>query len=105
MNVMLLIRQHPLLFADLKNLGVSHNTVHRVASALSTQLTDTPPREEGRGPAFAVIDADEFVRRTSAAPIATELDIAPALVQSMILMIAPWIDRFVQPGAYGRLQA
>ena len=100
---MLLIRQHPLLFADLKNLGVSHNTVHKVATALSTQLNDAPPRAEAG--LIAALDADEFVRRTSAAPIAAELDIAPALVQSMILMIAPWIDRFVRPVAYGRLHA
>ncbi len=101
---MLLIRQHPLLFADLKNLGVSHNTVHKVASALSRQLSERPPRAVERL-RITALDTNEFVRRTSAAPIADELGIAPALVQSMILMIAPWIDRFVQPPSYGRLQA
>ena len=60
MNVMTLIRQHPLLFADLKNLGLSHNTLHHAATILSVQLGGSA--EYNLCNVFASMNAREFIR-------------------------------------------
>lgn len=92
MNIMSLIHQHPLLFADLKNLGLSHTELRNLAQTVTIQLGG----ERGNNLCYvlASLDCREFARLTDPSEIARRAQIAPSLAQSAILTIAPWIDRF-----------
>ena len=92
MNIMSLIHQHPLLFADLKNLGLSHSELQTLARTVTVQLGGQ--NENNLCYVLAALDCREFVRLADTTEIAERASIAPSLAQSAILTIAPWIDRF-----------
>lgn len=92
MNIVTLLQQHPLLCADLKNLGLSRRHMHNAAIEISQQLGGN--QEFNLCYVLAALNSREFVRTIDAAPIATSLDISAALAQSIVLMIAPWVERF-----------
>lgn len=92
MNIMSLIHQHPLLFADLKNLGLSHAELNALARTVTMQLGGES--DHNLCYVLAALDCNEFIRLADTSEIATRAKIAPSLAQSAILTIAPWIDRF-----------
>ncbi len=92
MNFVTLLQQHPLLRADLESLGLSHNRMQDAAVEISGQLGG-----EAQYNLCYVISAlfsKEFVRMIDAASLAKRVNITPSLAQSVILVIAPWVDRF-----------
>ena len=92
MNIMSLIHQHPLLFADLKNLGLSHDELQTLAHTVTLQLGGET--DHNLCYVLAALNCSEFIRLADTGEIAQSAKIAPSLAQSAILTIAPWIDRF-----------
>ena len=92
MNVLTLIQRHPLLHADLKNLGLGSGALSALASSLTTQLGGDP----GKNLCFVLsaLNCQEFVRIVSAAEVAAEAGISPTLARTAVATIAPWVDRF-----------
>lgn len=92
MNVMTLIKQHPLLYADLKNLGFSGKTLDAAAEQISAQLGGAP----GSNLCYVLsaLSSEEFVQLINPAEVATESATTPAVAQSMVFMLAPWIGQF-----------
>jgi len=92
MNVMTLIRQHPLLYADLKNLGLNSEALNAAARQISAQLGGAP----GSNLCYVLsaLSSHEFVQLINAAEVATESDTTPAVAQSMVFMLAPWVGQF-----------
>ena len=95
MNVYTLIQQHPLLHADLKNLGITSCTLRQVAADLSAQLgPDSNDSGHNLSYVFAALDRRTFVRLVNTRRLAEAGQIQPAKAQSIVLLIAPWIDAF-----------
>lgn len=92
MNILTLIHQHPLLAADLKNLGISHAELQAIANAITIQIGGQGSQNLCR--ILAGMGSREFVHLTNASDVAQTAAIEPALAQSAILLIAPWINRF-----------
>ena len=92
MNIITLLQQHPLLCADLENLGISRQHMYDAAEEITRQLG-------GNGSfnlcyVLAALNGKEFVRSVDSRSIAEQLDLSPSLAQSMVLLIAPWVERF-----------
>ena len=92
MNIMNLIQQHPLLFADLKSLGLPTITIQRVADEISVQLGGS--KDFNLCFVLSALDRRGFMEATNVAEIAKVTSLPPSLVQSMVLTVAPWVDRF-----------
>ncbi|MEM7100745.1 MAG: hypothetical protein AAF541_20955 [Pseudomonadota bacterium] len=92
MNIMNLIQQHPLLFADLKGLGLPTTAIHRIAKEISVQLGGS--EEYNLCFILTALNSDEFVANTNVAEIANHTHTPACLVQSVVLTLAPWVDRF-----------
>ena len=87
-----LIQQHPLLFADLKGLGLPTTSIHRIADQISVQLGGS--EDYNLCYILTALDSKQFVANTDVANIAMQTHTPPCLVQSVVLTLAPWVDRF-----------
>ena len=92
MNITTLIRQHPLLLADLKNLGLTHRQLNTLALIVGEQLGGNA--NYNLCYIFAALTTREFVAAVDVQALATHLNTSPALAESAVLMLAPWIGRF-----------
>ena len=88
----MLINRHPLLFADLQGLGLSHSQVDGLAGELCTQLGGS--RDFNLCYVLAALNRADFMRAVDISAIADRLSINPALAQAAVMTIAPWVDRF-----------
>ena len=87
MNILSLIHQHPLLFADLKNLGLSHSELDSLAHTVTSQLGGKD--DQNLCYVLAALDCREFVRLTDTSEIAARIGIDTALAQSARLDNGP----------------
>jgi hypothetical protein len=96
MNVATLIKQHPLLTADLRNLGLTNRTLHAVADDISTQLSGDKQGHKSFNLCYIFngLSSGEFVKAVDAKKVAEEANLSPALAQTIVLTIAPWVDKF-----------
>ena len=92
MNIMTLIQRHPLLMADLRNLGLSHSHLDDMADNISTQLGGA--KDFNLCYVLTALDCKEFVRSIDIHAVANFMNIAPSLAQSAVLTLAPWVGRF-----------
>ena len=83
MNIMNLIQHHPLLFADLKGLGLPTITIQRVADELSMQLGGS--KDFNLCFVLSALDRRRFLDATDVAEIAK----ATSLPRSSDLVLAP----------------
>lgn len=92
MNVSSLIKQHPLLTADLQNLGLNNRTLNVVADDISAQLGGN--RSPNLCYVLSTLSCGEFVQAVDTTKIADEANISPAIAQAIVQTIAPWVDNF-----------
>ncbi|MEM7000992.1 MAG: hypothetical protein AAF529_09400 [Pseudomonadota bacterium] len=92
MNIQSLIHQHPLLFADLRALGLSLTHLNKIAANLSAQLGGAP--DFNLCYVLAALDGREFTRAIDVRELAAKSEITSALAQAVVLTIAPWVARF-----------
>ena len=92
MNIMNLIQQHPLLYADLKSLGLATTTIRELADTLSVQLGGRP--DFNLCFVLTALDSRDFVHSIDIAEVSKKMGLAPSIVQSAVLTMAPWVDRF-----------
>ncbi len=92
MNIMTLIQRHPLLMADLRNLGLSHRHLDDMAENISTQLGGAP--DFNLCYVLTALDCKEFIRSIDINAVAQFMKIRPSLAQSAVLTLAPWVGRF-----------
>ncbi|MEQ8692278.1 MAG: hypothetical protein RIC89_15765 [Pseudomonadales bacterium] len=92
MNLVSLLDRHPLLRADLTQLGLSIPDIQDVARLITLQLGGST--ELNLCYIMADLDREAFVRSVDVTPIATQLEISPSLAQSAVLLFAPWIEQF-----------
>ena len=92
MNVMTLIRKHPLLGADLHNLGVANTTLNEVADTVTEQLGGS--RDYNLCYVLSTLNSREFVRCIDVHALAKRARIPESLAQSIVLTIAPWVNQF-----------
>lgn len=92
MNIHSLIARHPLLHADLCDLGLSHIQVHHVAKEICCQLVGTS--EFNMCYVLSALNCTDFVKALDATQIAGYAGIHPSVAQSAVMTIAPWVDRF-----------
>lgn len=92
MNVINLIRQHPMLSADLQSLGLPHTRLVALADNISAQLGGG--YQQNLYQVLSALTSTDFVRRVNVSTLASDSDISPVLAQSAILMIAPWVGQF-----------
>ncbi len=92
MNFVTLLQQHPLLRADLKSLGLSHNHMHNAAVEISSQLGGS--EQFNLCYVMSALNRKEFVRVIDASLLARQLGITPSLAQAAVMMFAPWVDEF-----------
>ncbi len=110
---MRLIRQHPLLIADLRDLGLADAQVDCVARYLSLQLgpvkhMHTSEQLSERAEynlcyVLEALDTRTFTKAIDTKLLAEHASLTPAFAQSIILMIAPWVDRFKPKVSSGNL--
>ena len=92
MNMFALIRQHPLLFADLKHLGIPTIKIRSLADEVSQQLGgDQAPN---LSLVLNSLNSEQFVAATDVSLLADRTGLAPSTVQSCVLLMAPWVGRF-----------
>ena len=91
MNLNLLIERHPLLHADLRNLGLSYRHVLAVGRRISAQLGGI---NGNLSHVLERLDRAGFVAAVDVQDIASEAGITPALAQASVFTIAPWVERF-----------
>ncbi|MEM9620435.1 MAG: hypothetical protein AAF993_02220 [Pseudomonadota bacterium] len=89
---MTLIRRHPLLYADLKNLGLSADALQAAAQQISQQLGGRP----GSNLCYVLsaLSSREFMQLIDAQQVATQSSTAPAVARSMVSLLAPWVGQF-----------
>ncbi len=92
MNVMRLINQHPLLRAELHQLGIANTTLRDVADQLDRQLGGHS--NYNLCYVLSTLTGREFARSIDIAHLAQRVPLAPELLQSIVLIIAPWIEQF-----------
>ena len=90
MNIMHLIKRHPLLYADLRHLGLPTTSIRQVADLISAQLGG----QANLCMLLASLDRQRFINHTDVADIAQQTGLTPSTVQSVIFTIAPWVERF-----------
>ncbi len=91
MNLNLLIERHPLLHADLRNLGLSYLHVLAVGRRISAQLGGM---NGNLSQVLEGMDRAGFVAAIDVKDIAADAGITPALAQASVFTIAPWVERF-----------
>ena len=92
MNFVTLLQQHPLLRADLKSLGLSHNHMQDAAAEISGQLGGNA--QYNLCYVISALNSKEFVRVIDTALLAERINVSPSLAQSAIMLFAPWVDQF-----------
>ena len=92
MNINTLLQQHPLLCADLENIGISRQHMYDAATEITRQLGGNS--NFNLCYVLAALNSEEFIRSVDSRTIAEQLNLSPSLAQSMVLLIAPWVERF-----------
>ena len=92
MNILNLIYQHPLLKADLTNLGLGDRHLKTVAGEIGCQLGGSA--EFNLCYVLSALNRSQFVKAIDVSALADCVEINPSLAQSIVLTIAPWVDRF-----------
>ncbi len=94
MNVLSLIKQHPLLYADLVNLGICGAALSRAARQISAQLGGD---DDNLCFIFSALSAREFVSLVDTGDLARHSNLPPPLAASMVMTMAPWVGQFRLP--------
>lgn len=92
MDIMTLIRKQPILFADIKNLGLSHCTIHRLADGMTVQLGGH--KDYDLDAVLHDMTSRDLMRLVDPRALAEQTKLNLALVQSVVLLVAPWVGRY-----------
>ncbi len=92
MNVMTLIRQHPLLHADLANLGLNSHALNTAAARITEQLGGDS--DHNLCFVLSALDCQDFVSLVDVADVAGHAGLSNPLAQSLVFILAPWVGKF-----------
>ncbi len=91
MNVTTLINRHPLLRADLHAFGLAPGMMKQIAVHISSQLGSP---DGNLCQILHALSTRDFVHAIDANQVAQQVGVPAAVVQSVVMTLAPWVGRF-----------